>query len=65
MRSQVSTLAVADAERALFIDFECLERRPPKSPLPALLGVLVGSDGEELEQLITVYRDGDARPLPV
>ena len=34
---------------AIFIDFECLMGKPPH---PALLGVLIGSDGEDLEQLI-------------
>jgi hypothetical protein len=37
------------AAPAIYIDFETLRTDPPH---PALLGVLVGSDGEELEQLI-------------
>ena len=43
------TLATPDAARSIFIDFECLKTKPPH---PALLGILIGSDGEQLEQLI-------------
>jgi hypothetical protein len=35
--------------RAIYIDFETLKTRPPH---PALLGILLGSEGEALEQLI-------------
>ena len=35
---------------AIYIDFECLKGTPPP---PALLGILVGNDGEDLQQVIT------------
>ena len=43
------TLTTAAASRAIYIDFESLKTDPPQ---PALLGVLIGSEGEALEQLI-------------
>lgn len=46
------TLTFAEAQRAIYIDFECLKGRPPKPPHPALLGVLVGSDAESFGQFI-------------
>jgi hypothetical protein len=52
-------MTFADAQRAVYIDFECLKGQPPKPPHPALLGVLVGSEGESFEQTIT-----DARLSP-
>ena len=50
------TTAIAD--RAIFVDFEALKTDPPH---PALLGVLVGSEGEDLEQLILDARLAPAR----
>ena len=40
----------SDPGAPIFIDFECLKTKPPH---PALLGVLIGSEGEDLQQLIT------------
>ena len=48
----------ADAQRAIFVDFECLATEPPH---PALLGVLVGSGDEQFEQIITDDRLAPAR----
>ena len=49
-------MTFAEARRAIYIDFECLKGRPPKPPHPALLGVLVGSEGESFGQIITDER---------
>ncbi len=54
-------LTFAEAQGALYIDFECLKGRPPKPPQPALLGVLVGSQGESFEQIITDERLAPAK----
>jgi hypothetical protein len=43
-------MTFAEAQRAIYIDFECLKQQP------ALLGVLVGSEGEQLGQVITDER---------
>ena len=51
----------AEARRAIYIDFECLKARPPKPPHPALLGVLVGSEGEQFGQIITDERLAPAK----
>jgi hypothetical protein len=50
-----------DAQRAIYIDFECLQRQPPQKPHPALLGVLIGAADEDFEQLITDDRLAPAR----
>ena len=44
-----NTHPAAEAARGIYIDFESLRTDPPH---PALLGVLIGAEGEELEQLI-------------
>ena len=41
--------AVAALDRAVYLDFEALKTEPPH---PALLGVLIGGEGEDIEQLI-------------
>ena len=51
-------LSRADAARAVYIDFECLKTTPPH---PALLGVLIGADGEDFEQLVADERLAPAR----
>src|SRR5687767_7862138 len=51
-------LSSADAAGAVYIDFECLKRQPPH---PVLLGVLLGVDGEDVQQLITDPRLAPAR----
>ncbi len=48
----------ANAQCAIYIDFECLATKPPH---PALLGVLVGAGAEEFEQVITDERLAPAR----
>lgn len=45
-------------QNAIFVDFECLATTPPH---PALLGVLVGVEGEDFEQLIIDERLVPAR----
>jgi hypothetical protein len=45
----------ADAQRAIYVDFECLKERP------ALLGVLVGAEGEQLGQIIVDERLAPAK----
>jgi hypothetical protein len=50
-----------DAQRAIYIDFEYLQRQPPQKPHPALLGVLIGAADEDFEQLITDDRLAPAR----
>lgn len=52
------TLTTIDAARAIFIDFETVKTDPPQ---PALLGVLIGSGGEALEQVILDPRLAPAR----
>ncbi len=47
-----------DAQRAIYVDFECLATEPPH---PALLGVLVGSGDEQFEPIITDDRLAPAR----
>lgn len=47
-----------EAQHAIYIDFECRATKPPS---PALLGVLVGSDDEDLQQIITDERLASAR----
>jgi hypothetical protein len=47
--------------RALFVDFECLKGSRGQKPHPALLGVLVGADGESFAQIITDERLAPAR----
>ena len=42
-------LSSADAAQSIFVDYECLMGKPPH---PALLGVLIGSGGEDLQQFI-------------
>lgn len=54
-------MTFAEAQRAIYIDFECLKGRPPKPPHPALLGVLVGSEGESFGQIITDERLAPAK----
>lgn len=44
---------IQDLTPALYIDFECLKGTPPH---PALLGVLTGSEDEDLQQVITDLR---------
>ena len=48
-------MTFAEAQRAIYIDFECVKEKP------ALLGVLVGSDGEQLGQIITDERLAPAK----
>ena len=48
-------MTFADAQRAIYIDFECLKERP------ALLGVLVGAEAEQLGQIITDERLAPAK----
>ena len=57
----MSVPTFADVERAIFVDFECLLVGPERRPDPALLGVLFGSDDEQLEQVITDERLAPAR----
>lgn len=55
------SMTFAEAQRAIYIDFgrpQGSHRNPPRA---ALLGVLVGSDGEQLEQLIVDERLASAR----
>jgi hypothetical protein len=54
-------MTLAEAQRAIYLDFECLKARPPKPPHPALLGVLVGSEGEQFGQIITDERLAPAK----
>jgi hypothetical protein len=54
-------MTFADAKRAVYIDFECLKARRPKPPHPTLLGVLVSSEGESFEQIITDERLAPAK----
>ena len=54
-------MTYADAGGALYIDFECLKGPHGGKPLPALLGMLAGSAGECLEQLIVDERLKPAR----
>ena len=54
----MQTLSSADTARSVFVDYECLKTRPPQA---ALLGVLIGSDGEDLAQLIIDPELGPAR----
>jgi hypothetical protein len=42
-----------DAQRAIYIDFECLQRQPPQKPHPALLGVLIGAADELCRKNLT------------
>src|SRR5688500_18918755 len=49
-------MTFAEAQRGIYIDFECLKGRPPKPPHPSLLGVLVGSEGQSFGQIITDER---------
>jgi hypothetical protein len=46
----------ADAQRAIYIDFECRKGGKGQKPHPALLGVLIGEDEDRLEQLIVDER---------
>ena len=46
----------ADAQRSIYIDFECLKGGKGQKPHPALLGVLIGQDEDRLEQLIVDER---------
>ena len=43
-------MTFGEAQDAIYVDFECLATKPPH---PALLGALVGSRDEHLEQIIT------------
>ena len=51
-------MTFAEAQDAIYVDFECLATKPPH---PALLGVLVGSRDEHFEQIITDDRLAPAR----
>jgi hypothetical protein len=51
-------LTFAEADRAIYIDFEALATKPPH---PALIGVLIGAEGEALEQIIADERLWPAR----
>jgi hypothetical protein len=54
-------MTFAEAQRAIYVDFECLKATAAKPPHPALLGVLVGSGGEEFGQIITDERLAPAK----
>lgn len=59
-------MTFAEAQRAIYIDFECIimgKGRAPKPPHPALLGVLVGS--EEVEQFGQIIVDERLAPAKV
>lgn len=45
-------LTLEQAANAIYVDFECLKGRPPDRPQPKLLGVLLGADGEQIQQLV-------------
>ena len=51
-------MTFAEAQDAIYVDFECLATKPPH---PALLGVLVGFRDEHFEQIITDDRLAPAR----
>ena len=45
-------MTFAEAQRAIYIDFEQPKGRSSNPPRPALLGILVGAEGEDFEQLV-------------
>ena len=46
------TLTIHQAGQAIYIDFECLKGSKGRPPHAALLGVLIGGEGDEFEQLV-------------
>src|SRR4051794_30904000 len=55
-------MTLAEAHRAIYIDFECLIGKGPVPPKPALLGVVVGDgDTPSLEQVILDERLAPAK----
>ena len=49
-------MTLAEARRAIYIDFEQPEGSRSRPARSALLGILVGADGEDFEQLVTDER---------
>ena len=57
-RDVTGVITAAEARDAIYVDFECLATKPVQA---MLLGVLVGSEGEQLEQIIVDQRLAPAR----
>ena len=55
---QYLTMTFTEAQRAIYVDFECLGTKPPHL---ALLGMLVGSGDQQFEQIIIDERLAPAR----